>query len=194
MRNCMWNRFPIKNLLIDSLLTPIVENTYLNKDMCKFESSQKDESRWQSTDISKAYRNTSAFKHRLKVSHAFKTMYKWTKIRPVFSTHCRHVNFTHAYFLIFHNVPSTTLMPYKILYFFHESNIKESYYFDVRWTYIHEIIERMTLSLEGTLLQHNLFETLLQCRHLCTLTFQTWKSLLSVNVVSLILGWKFVFV
>jgi len=33
-------------------------------DMCKFESSQKDESRWQSTDSSKAYRNTrpSAFK------------------------------------------------------------------------------------------------------------------------------------
>jgi len=31
--------------------------------MCKFESSQKDESRWQSTDSSKAYRNTSAFKY-----------------------------------------------------------------------------------------------------------------------------------
>jgi len=30
--------------------------------MCKFESSHKDESRWQSTDSSKAYRNTSAFK------------------------------------------------------------------------------------------------------------------------------------
>jgi len=27
------------------LLTPIVVSTYLNKDMCKFESSQKDESR-----------------------------------------------------------------------------------------------------------------------------------------------------
>jgi len=34
----------------------------LNRDMCKFESSQKDESRWQSTDSSKAYRNTSAFR------------------------------------------------------------------------------------------------------------------------------------
>jgi len=55
-------RFSIKNLLIDSLLTPIVESTYLNRDMCKFESSQKDESRWQSTDYSKAYRNTSASK------------------------------------------------------------------------------------------------------------------------------------
>jgi len=33
--------------------------------MCKFESSQKDESRWQSTDSSKAYRNTSAFKYAL---------------------------------------------------------------------------------------------------------------------------------
>jgi len=30
--------------------------------MCKFESSQKDVSRWQSTDSSKAYRNISAFK------------------------------------------------------------------------------------------------------------------------------------
>ena len=62
MRNFTWNRFSIKNLLIDSLLTPIVESTYLNRDMCKFEPSQKDESRWQSTDSSKAYRNTSAFK------------------------------------------------------------------------------------------------------------------------------------
>jgi len=50
-------------LLIDSLLTPIVESTYLNRDMCKFESLQKDESRWKSTDSSKAYRNTSAFKY-----------------------------------------------------------------------------------------------------------------------------------
>ena len=56
------HRYPIKNLLIDSLLTTIVESTYLNRDMCKFESSQKDESRWQSTDSSKVYRNTSAFK------------------------------------------------------------------------------------------------------------------------------------
>jgi len=29
MRNFTWNRFPIKYLLIDSLLTPIVESTYL---------------------------------------------------------------------------------------------------------------------------------------------------------------------
>ena len=39
-----------------------MESTYLNRDMCKFESWQKDESRWQSTDSSKAYRNISAFK------------------------------------------------------------------------------------------------------------------------------------
>jgi len=51
-----------KKLLIDSLLTPIVESTYLNRDMCKFESSQKE--RWQSTDSSNAYRNTSAIKCR----------------------------------------------------------------------------------------------------------------------------------
>jgi len=62
MRNFTWNRFPIENLLIDSLHTPIVESTYLNSDTGKFESSQKDENRWQSTDSSKAYRNTSAFK------------------------------------------------------------------------------------------------------------------------------------
>ena len=62
MRNFTWNRFPIKSLLIDSLFTPIVESAYLNRDMCKFEPLQKDESRWQSTDSSKAYRNTSAFK------------------------------------------------------------------------------------------------------------------------------------
>jgi len=36
----------------------------LNIDMCKFESSQKDESRNQSTDSLKAHRNTSAFKCR----------------------------------------------------------------------------------------------------------------------------------
>jgi len=69
MRNFTWNRFPIKNLLIDSLLTLIVESTYLNRDMCKFELSQKDESRWQSTDSSKAYRNTSAFKWSSVKSH-----------------------------------------------------------------------------------------------------------------------------
>jgi len=57
------NRLPIKDLLIESLLTPNVESTYLNRDMCKFESSQKDESRAQPTDYSKAYRNTSAFKN-----------------------------------------------------------------------------------------------------------------------------------
>jgi len=53
---------PIKNLLIDSLLAPIIEGTYLNRDKCKFETSQKNESRWQSTDSSKAYRNTRAVK------------------------------------------------------------------------------------------------------------------------------------
>ena len=85
MRNFTWNRFPIKNLLIDSLLTSIVENTYLNRDMCKFESSQKDESRWQSTDSSKAYRNTSAFKWRqYHFRHASKQLYYpglWSRSR-----------------------------------------------------------------------------------------------------------------
>jgi len=39
-------------MLIDSLLAPIVESTYLNTDVCKFESSQEDESRAQSADFS----------------------------------------------------------------------------------------------------------------------------------------------
>ena len=56
-----WSRFPIKILLIISLFTPIVESTYLSIDMCKFESSQKDESRTQSSDSSEAYRKPSAF-------------------------------------------------------------------------------------------------------------------------------------
>ena len=63
MRNFTWNRgCVILREIVKSLLTPIVESTYLNRDMCKFESSQKDESRWQSTDSLKAYRNISAFK------------------------------------------------------------------------------------------------------------------------------------
>jgi len=69
MHNFTWNRFPIKKLLIDSLLTPSVEITYLNIDMCKLESSQKGESRAESTDSSKAYRNSSAFKWKLEISH-----------------------------------------------------------------------------------------------------------------------------
>ena len=86
MRNFTWNRFPIKNLLIDSLLTTIVESTYLNRDMCKFESSQKDESRWQSTDSSKAYRKTSAFKcrrqgERIPKRHAFLECLKCAEAR-----------------------------------------------------------------------------------------------------------------
>jgi len=53
MSNFTWNQFPIKILVIVSLLTPIMDNTYLNVDMCKFESLQKDESRAQLTDSSK---------------------------------------------------------------------------------------------------------------------------------------------
>jgi len=37
-----------------------VESSYLNTDMCKFESSQKDESRAQSADFSKANRKLGA--------------------------------------------------------------------------------------------------------------------------------------
>jgi len=41
MRNFTWNQFPIKNVLIDSLLTPIVESTYLNRDMCNHRKKTK---------------------------------------------------------------------------------------------------------------------------------------------------------
>jgi len=57
-----WERFPIKNLPIDSLLTPIVESTHLNTNMCKFKPSRKDESTAQSADSSKACRKPRAFK------------------------------------------------------------------------------------------------------------------------------------
>jgi len=46
--------------------------------MCKFESSQKYESRWQSTDSSKAYRNTSAFKYYYKqMTKVMISHFKW---------------------------------------------------------------------------------------------------------------------
>ena len=50
-----------RNLLIDSFFAHIVESTYLNIDMCKLESSQKDESRTQSADSSKAYKKLVVF-------------------------------------------------------------------------------------------------------------------------------------
>jgi len=39
MHNVTWNRFPIKNLLIDS--NSCLETSYLNAEICKFESWQK---------------------------------------------------------------------------------------------------------------------------------------------------------
>jgi len=54
-------------------------------DMCKFESSQKDESRAQSTDSSKAYKNTSAFRYS---SHGFKILLKRSIIRPYIAGQC----------------------------------------------------------------------------------------------------------
>jgi len=47
--------------MINSLLSPIVESTYLNISKCKRESSQKAERRTQSPDSSKAYRKPWAF-------------------------------------------------------------------------------------------------------------------------------------
>ena len=59
MRIAAWNRFPLKNLLIDSLFISFVESSYLNIEMYKFESSRKDESRAQSADSLKAYSKPS---------------------------------------------------------------------------------------------------------------------------------------
>jgi len=59
MRSVTRNRLPIKIFQIDSLLVPHVESSYMNIDMCKSESSQKNESRAQSADSSQAYRKPS---------------------------------------------------------------------------------------------------------------------------------------
>ena len=53
-----WNKQGIKSV-IDSLLITPVEWSYLNTDMRKFETSQKEESRAQSADSSKTYRKPS---------------------------------------------------------------------------------------------------------------------------------------
>ena len=53
MRSFAWNRFPIQTFQIHSLLILNVKSSCLNTDMCKFESSQKGESRAQSADSSK---------------------------------------------------------------------------------------------------------------------------------------------
>jgi len=46
---------------MDFLLDSHMENSYLKTDMCKFESSQKDENRAHSADSSKAYRKPRTF-------------------------------------------------------------------------------------------------------------------------------------
>jgi len=50
-----------QKFVIDSLLLSLVEWSYLNTDMRKFESSQKHESRAQLADSSKAYKKRRAF-------------------------------------------------------------------------------------------------------------------------------------
>jgi len=59
MCNFKWNRFPIKHLLFDSLLTSIVATTYLNiyNVQVWIESSQKSETKVQSAGASKATEN-----------------------------------------------------------------------------------------------------------------------------------------
>ena len=61
--NITWNRFPIKNWRIDKLAYSFVGSSNLNIDMREFKSSQKDESRAQSTHSSKAYRKPRAFNY-----------------------------------------------------------------------------------------------------------------------------------
>ena len=60
---------------------------YLNRGMCKFESSHKNESRRQSTDSLKAYRITSAFKCLIFLSHqqAAKSWHQQNAISSNFS-------------------------------------------------------------------------------------------------------------
>jgi len=54
MRSVARNPFPIKKFADGFKPITIVEASYLNTGMCKFESLQKDESRTQSADSSKA--------------------------------------------------------------------------------------------------------------------------------------------
>jgi len=63
MRNFTWNRFPIKKICWSiPCLHPLWKvHTWI--EICaSLNHRKKDESRWQSTDSSKTYRNTSAFK------------------------------------------------------------------------------------------------------------------------------------
>jgi len=55
MRSFAWNRFPTKTFSIHSLLIASVKSSCLNTDMCKFGSSQKDESRAHPAYSSKAW-------------------------------------------------------------------------------------------------------------------------------------------
>jgi len=80
MRSVTWNPFPITNLPRGSLPVSHVKRGYLNTDMFKFGSSQQDESRTQSADSTKAYRNPRAFNCCLtdtlmKIISGWKTMY-----------------------------------------------------------------------------------------------------------------------
>jgi len=57
----MWNQYPIKKITNGFKPLTFVETGCLNVGMCKFESSQKDESKAQSAEPSKAYRKPRAF-------------------------------------------------------------------------------------------------------------------------------------
>jgi len=57
----MWNRLTLKNWLIDFLFIALVDSSYLNIDLCKVESLQKDKNWAQSVNCLKAYSKLRAF-------------------------------------------------------------------------------------------------------------------------------------
>jgi len=79
MRTVAWNRFPLgKNA--DKFNCVIFEKTsYLNADMRKFESSQKDESRAQRAHSVKAYNKPRAFNFSIKERWYALTFLSWTR-------------------------------------------------------------------------------------------------------------------
>jgi len=60
MRSFTWNQFPIKIFADRFFSYPRLESIYMHIDMCKFESSQTDESWAQLADSWNAYRKPRA--------------------------------------------------------------------------------------------------------------------------------------
>ena len=97
-----------------------MESTYLNRDMCKFDSPQKDESRWQSTDSSKAYRNTRAFKCSL-----FNAVYNQEPLATFISLPERNVEMTFSLSLTTFCRPNSLFALHSLQHYVHIPNRRD---------------------------------------------------------------------